>query len=271
VAGIGTLACSQTPAGQHPTEQRAAPKDAEPRVGRLPDPEAALHGFPAFFDLQGKKLADGEFVQWLENQKLHVKITYDFGAGRLIEETAVFEQEPEFVQDEWSWRELRNGQVSRQFNIDFRAKKATAQKVEAQGAENWSRDIKVEPGRTFAGFGFTLAVKGLRERLVKGEKIELHAVVFLPKPRIVPVEISYGGRDQLSTGERFVMGDRFVIHPRVPLVARAFVDAEDERIWLTLPRPPGFLRWEGAIVEPDDPVVRVDLLPANRSGPAEPK
>jgi hypothetical protein len=57
----------------------------------------------------------------------------------------------------------------------------------------------------------------------------------------------------------------------VPLVARAFVDAQDERIWLTLPRPAGFLRWEGSIVEPDDPVVRVDLLPANRSGQAEPR
>jgi hypothetical protein len=270
-AGLGPVVSSTPPGEQHPAEKPAARTEAQGRVGKLPDVEAALHGFPGFFDLQGKKLADGEFVQWIENQKLHVRITYDFGAGRLIEENAVFQQEPEFVQDEWSWHELRNGQIYRQFHFDFASNKATAQKAGDKGPENWSRDIKVEPGRTFAGFGFTLAVKGLRERLIKGEKIELQAVTFLPKPRIVSVDISYGGRDKLATGERIVVGDRFVIHPKVPLVARAFVDAQDERIWLTLPRPAGFLRWEGSIVEPDDPVVRVDLLPANRSGQAEPR
>ena len=69
---------------------------------------------------------------------------------------------------------------------------------------------------------------------------------------------------------RTVPGDRFIVHPKVPLVARAFVDVTDERIWLTLPRPAGFLRWEGNIVEPDDPMVRVDLLPGERNDAAEP-
>jgi hypothetical protein len=237
----------------------------------LADLEGALHGYPAVFNLQGKKLADGEFVQWLENQRLHVKITYDFGSGHTIEEEAVFRQEPEFIQDEWAWRELRNGQIYRQFNVDFGAKKATAQKVEGKASRNWSEEIKIEPGRTFAGFGFTLALKCLREHLIKGQKVELQAVAFTPKPRVVSVELSYGGRDQMSMGERTVSGDRFIIHPDVPVVARAFIEVHDTKIWLTLPRPAGFLRWEGAIVEPDDPIIRVDLLPGDRSGAAESK
>src|SRR5437870_3848424 len=40
---------------------------------KLPDLEAALHGFPALLNLEGKKLADGDFAQWLEGQRLHVK------------------------------------------------------------------------------------------------------------------------------------------------------------------------------------------------------
>jgi hypothetical protein len=75
----------------------------------------------------------------------------------------------------------------------------------------------------------------------------------------------------MSMGERTVSGDRFIIHPDVPVVARAFIEVHDTKIWLTLPRPAGFLRWEGAIVEPDDPIIRVDLLPGDRSGAAESK
>jgi len=32
--------------------------------------------------------------------------------------------------------------------------------------------------------------------------------------------------------------------------------------------PAGFLRWEGPLALPDDPMVRVDLLPGGQSGPA---
>ena len=106
---------------------------------------------------------------------------------------------------------------------------------------------------------------------MKGEKIELQAVSFTPKPRVVPVEISYGGRDQMLMGGRTVPGDRFIIHPRVPLVARAVIEVHDTKIWLTLPRPAGFLRWEGTVAEPDDPLVRVDLLPGQQSSAAEPR
>jgi hypothetical protein len=43
----------------------------------------------------------------------------------------------------------------------------------------------------------------------------------------------------------------------------------DTKIWLTNPAPAGFLRWEGPIVLPTDPMIRVDLLSGEKSGPAE--
>src|SRR5438128_2416240 len=43
-------------------------------AGELPDFEAAARGFPILLDLKGKKLADGDFAQWLENERLHVTI-----------------------------------------------------------------------------------------------------------------------------------------------------------------------------------------------------
>ena len=68
---------------------------------------------------------------------------------------------------------------------------------------------------------------------------------------------------------RTIDGDRFIVHAKVPAIAKLFVHVPDAVIWLTMP-PAGFLRWEGPLAEPDDPIVRVDLLPVASSGPAVP-
>jgi hypothetical protein len=230
----------------------------------LPQPEGALHGFPAMLDSSGKKIADGDFSQWLEGEHLHVKISYDFGGGHRIEEKGVFRQQPVLVQEKWSWQETNNNQLVRQYEVNFQSNKATAEKLEEGGFKRWAEEIKVQPGRTFAGFGFTLAIKASRARLVRGEKVELEAVGFTPKPREIGVEISYGGVNEMEMGQRKVTGERFVIHPKVPLVAKAFVEVHDQSIWLTL-LPSAFLRWEGPLVEQTDALMRVDLLPGEHS------
>jgi hypothetical protein len=76
---------------------------AQPNVAdQSSNKESTQHGFPAMLDSRGKKLADGEFVQWVEKEILHVKIDYDFGNGRRIEEKTSFQQTPQLVQEEWS-------------------------------------------------------------------------------------------------------------------------------------------------------------------------
>jgi len=222
------------------------------------------------FDLQGKKLANGEFTQWLENELLHVDIVYDFGSAHRIEEKTVLRQKPQLVQEEWIWRESQSGKLLRYFEVDFRSGKATAGKLDDKKTSSWSENLRLERGRTFAGFGFVLALKSVRERLVHGEKVELKAVGFTPKPRVCPVDLSYGGLERMPMAGRMVTGDRFVIHPKVPAIAKAFVEVKDTHIWLTMPRPTGFLRWECPLVEAGDPVARVDLFAGEHSGPAEP-
>jgi hypothetical protein len=69
---------------------------------------------------------------------------------------------------------------------------------------------------------------------------------------------------------RFYTGYRFTIHPEVPAIAKVFLKVPDTKIWLTYPAPAGFLRFEGPIVLPIDPVVRVDLVSDTKSGAAEP-
>ena len=230
----------------------------------------AAHGYPAYRDSNGKMLAEGEFMQWVQDDRLHVKLAYRFKNGGQIEEKAVFRQEPELIQEEWSWRESKDGQVSREFGVNFASKTATAQKRENNELKHWEEKLEVEPGKTFAGFGFTLAIQNLRKRLLAGERIELKAIGFAPKPQMVTVQISHAGVDRMEMSGRTLKGDHFLVHPDLPAVAKLFVRVPDTHIWLTNPAPAGFLRWEGPVAEPNDPIVRVDLLSGEGSGPAQP-
>jgi hypothetical protein len=235
------------------------------------EPAGAAHGYPGLCDINGKKLADSEFRQWIENNRLHVVITHKFSAGEVYEERAQFRQQPELIQEKWSWKESKHGKSQREFAVDFLA--GIVSTHINQDHKDVSKRIKIEPGRTFAGFGFSLALSNLRNRLLRGEQVHLKAVGFseFPTlgPQVVTVTVSHGGVDRMQMSGRSLKGDRFIIHPEIPFIAKFFVDVPDTKIWLTTPAPAGFLRWEGPIVLPTDPIVRVDLLPGERSGPAE--
>jgi hypothetical protein len=235
------------------------------------EPAAAAHGYPGLYDINGKKLANSEFRQWVDNNRLHVVITHKFSAGEVYEEHAQFRQQPELIQEKWSWKESKHGTSQREFDVDFLTGIASAHI--RQDHKDLSKRINIEPGRTFAGFGFSLALSNLRTRLLSGEQVQLKAVGFseFPTlgPQVVTVTISHGGVDRMRMSGRSLKGDRFIIHPEIPFIANLFVNVPDTKIWLTNPAPAGFLRWEGPIVLPTDPVIRVDLIPGEKSGPAE--
>ena len=238
---------------------------------RVTEPAGAAHGYPALYDINGKKLADSEFRQWVENNRLHVVITHKFSAGEVYEEHGQFRQQPELIQEQWSWKELKHGRSQREFAVDFLTGIASAHI--RQDNKDVSKRINIEPGRTFAGFGFSFALSNLRKRLLSGEQVQLKAVGFsqFPTlgPQVVTVTISHGGVDRMRMSGRSLKGDRFIIHPEIPFIANLFVNVPDTKIWLANPAPAGFLRWEGPIVLPSDPMIRVDLISGGKSGPAE--
>jgi hypothetical protein len=238
---------------------------------KVTEPAAASHGYPGLCDINGKKLANGEFRQWVEDNRLHVVITYKFSDGEVYEEHSQFRQNAELIQEKWSWKESKRGKVQREFAVDFLSGIGSAHI--SQDNKNVSKKVNIEPGRTFAGFGFSLALSNLRKGLLHGEQVQLKAVGFseFPTlgPQVVTVTVSHGGVDRMKMSGRSLKGDRFTIHPEVPFIAKFFVSVPDTKIWLTNPTPAGFLRWEGPIVLPTDPIVRVDLLSGEKSGPAE--
>jgi hypothetical protein len=112
---------------------------------RVTEPAGAAHGYPGLCDINGKKLADAEFRQWAENDHLNVVITYKFPDGQMFEEKARFRQERELVQEQWSWKELRNKRTEREFTGDFVSGIASARI--RKDNKDVTEKIDVEPAR----------------------------------------------------------------------------------------------------------------------------
>lgn len=277
-----TTSCSPEE-GQPPPDDSPPPAPTEERRGDARTPAGAqeaaagellrlgsiARGFPSVRGLEGDLRARGDHVQWVDDDGLQMRTVYEFEDGRRIEEVASFGLRAGVVQTRWSWDETRGGEPLRRYEIDFERRTARGENHEGEEVERWSEELDLEPGRSFAGFGFTMALKAFHQRLLAGETIVLQAVGFTPGPQVVDVEISHAGRERMRMGGRTVTGDRFVIEPQVPFAAELFVEAPDTHLWLT-DAPAGFLRSEGPLLEPDDPIVRIDLLPGEESGPAEP-
>src|SRR6266480_856370 len=162
----------------------------------ITEPAGAAHGYPGLCDINGKKLADGEFRQWTEDHRLYVVITYKFPDGRLFEEKARFRQQTELMQEQWSWKELEHGRPQREFTADFVSGMASAH------IRKDNKDVS--------------------------EQIEVKAVGFSPiptlKPQVVTVKVSHGGLDRMRMSGRLRTGDRFIIHPEVPAIAKLFIN-----------------------------------------------
>jgi len=220
----------------------------------------------------GVEIADGRYAQHVEGGVLHIESRNDFPDGRVIVERAAIQLGPQMVQESWDWTETKGEALVRQYTVDFRTRHAVATRVDEH--KRWKEDsLEIEPGKTFAGIAFVTVIKSLREVLSPGEKIELKAVAFTPKPRVATVSITRAKAEEIEMAGRMIAADPYTIHPEVPAIAKLFVSAPDQHVWLYASGPAAFLRYEGPLAEPKDPIVRVDTIPAGaaNAGRAPPR
>ena len=159
-----------------------------------------------------------------------------------------------------SWSTAAARSRGRRYEVDFDAKRAVAHK----GNDHWDQSIGVEPGRTFAGIGFALAVSQLLPRLRAGEKIDLEAIALLPRPRTSGVEVSLRGETTLRRAGKSLAVVEVVIHPKVPWPVSMFIHPKDVHLFFYKDDPPQLLRAIQPLVEVGDPVVQIDVLPGGK-------
>ena len=234
--------------------------------------EGDAQAFTGVTDAQGAPIADSRYSQWVTGGLLHVEARSDFPDGRTIVERATLRLHPQLVQESWDWTMKQGGKVVRRYAVDFKTGKAESTRVDQE--KQWKEDVTIHPGKTFAGAGFLTAVKALRAQLAVGQHLELEAVAMTPKPRVATVTVTRDGPSEVRMAGRTIEGDKYTIHPEIPAIAKLFVKAPDQHVWLMNSNPSAFLRFEGPLAEPDDPVIRIDLIPgpsASAQGRAGPR
>jgi hypothetical protein len=207
----------------------------------------------------GAPIADGKYAQEVTGGVLHIESRFDFPDGRSVVERAAVRLSPQLEQESWDWTERIEGELVRQYAVDFRTHKAVATRVDQH--KRWKEDLDIEPGKTFAGIAFVAVIKSLRSELSPGQKTSLKAVAFTPKPRVAPVEVIRERPEELQMAGRTIAADRYTIHPDIPAIAKLFVTAPDQHVWLFAGGPAAFLRYQGPLAEPKDPEARVDVVP----------
>ena len=220
--------------------------------------EGDAQAFASLTDAKGRPLADSRYSQWIEGGLLHIQTRSDFPGGRTVVEQATLRLHPQLEQESWEWSEKNGDRLVRSYQVDFKTGKAVAKRVD-QG-KHWEEDLSIEPGKTFAGIGFLAAVKALRAQLAVGQHFDLRAVAMTPTPRVAAVTVTRDGPSPVRMAGRTIAGDRYTLHPDIPAIARLFVSAPDMHVWLVDSDPAAFLRFEGPLVEPGDPVIRIDLI-----------
>src|SRR3954470_15596730 len=232
-------------------------------------PEGDAQAYTSLIDAKtGAAIADGRYAQWVKDDVLHIEARYDFPDGRSVVERAAVRLHPQLVQESWDWTERKGEALIRQYEVDFHTRKAVATRVDQH--KRWKEDLDVEPGKTFAGIAFVALIKSLRTELKPGEKRAFKAVAFTPKPRVAPVEIMRERPEDVHMAGRTIAADRYTIHPDIPAIARLFVTAPDQHVWLFAAAPAAFLRYEGPLVEPKDPAIRVEVVPSQSPNATHP-
>jgi hypothetical protein len=230
--------------------------------------EGSARGFPAIVDPEsGKIIGRGTYVQLLNGDELDVSLVFDLTDGRHIEEHDVFRLGPgELTQERWQWVEKRATQVLRSYEVDLRSGVAKGFKRENGKDHTSSETLKVDPQRTFAGSGFSLALKNLSGTLKKAGEVELWAVACTPQPHAVKVKVRSLGEEDVKASGTTVRAEHYVIEPEIPWIVRLFVKVPPNHVWFAKAPPPQFLRAEGPLVEPTDPIVRTEAQgPAGNS------
>jgi hypothetical protein len=220
----------------------------------------ALHGFPSLSDERGAVIADGELSQERQGETLRVHLRWSFADGRRVEERAEFRVGAHLTQTRFSWVESSGEVELRRFEVDFTDGRAVAvTRGEGGKAEREEERLDLPDARAFTGYGVALAVSQLE--IPDGGEAELTFVAFTPKPRTVGLAVRRRGEERIDAHGRSIRCDRYVLHPKIPFPISLLARARDARLWFTHDPPAALVRAEQNLVEKDDPVVVVDVIP----------
>jgi hypothetical protein len=209
-------------------------------------PEGTVHGFLELRSVQDRLLASGDLLQVPRDNGVESRLVFQFRDQSRFDETTRFTQQGVFRMQ--SYHLVQRGpafasDLDAELDADGRYRVLSTSPKDGRGKRFEGR-LEL-PADVANGLPVVLA-KNLRV----GDTATVHLVAFMPKPRLVSLQIAYVGADTVMLGARPMPTAHFVVRPRLGVVTAFFARLlgklpANSHIWVAADRVPTFVRFEG--------------------------
>jgi hypothetical protein len=209
--------------------------------------EGTLHGFLVLRTLEGRIIAGGDQVQVSHGDRITSHLVYHFKDGSIDDETAVYSQRDVFrlISD----HHIQKGPSFSQ-PIDISLETSTGQVLvhftDNDGKDRVTTDHFDFPADLANGLVPTL-LKNIRP---DAPQTTVSYLTAGPKPLLVKLRISPGGRERFSIGGSYGRAIRYVIKVEIGGILGLLAPATGQQppdilVWMLGGEAPTFLKWQG--------------------------
>jgi hypothetical protein len=221
--------------------------------------EGNFRGFLVLRSLDGAAIAYGEVSQKPTRDLVECRTILRFKDGSLYDESATFSQKGVFRLE--GYRLVQHGPSYPTSEISFDRKsgqyKARSQVEKDDKPKEASGKLEM-PADLYNGMTMMLL-----KNLPGGAGAKVHMAVFMPKPRLIEMEWSWEGEDEVLLGGRAMKTMRSLVKLKIGGLAGAIASLvgkspPDLRYWFVTGDVPAFVKFEGAMFL-NGPVWRLEL------------
>jgi hypothetical protein len=235
----------------------AASLHAEPVRVQLP--EGTARGFLVLRTLEGTPIAYGELRQKPVGAAVESVLALSFKDGSVREETATFTQKEVFRLEAYRLVQRGPSFPKQEISFDRKSGQYTAVTQEKKDDEEKSASGPLEmPADLYNGMALVLL-----KNLAPGARASGQVAAFLPKPRLLKMELGAEGEDRVTVGGQAKKLIRHLVNLEVgglTGVVASLIGKEppDLRYWLAAGEVPAFVRFQGAMYL-NGPVWRLEM------------
>ena len=228
--------------------------------------EGTTHGFLDLTTEAGAFLAHGDLLQVVRNGGVESRMVFHFANGSAFEESVTYTQHDVFTMDTYHLVERGpafandlDATLSRGGNYVVRTKSHT------DGAEKEYAGSIAMPGDVYNGMVVTIAKNCSTEHVTT-----VHAVAFMPEPRLVELELTPSGPQRVALGQHEEGAVDFTVKPKLGFLLHLGAKLTgqlqaDTHITIVTDDVPAFVRSDGPLYT--GPVWRIALAaPADSRG-----
>jgi hypothetical protein len=221
--------------------------------------EGTLRGFLVLRSPRGEPIAHGELRQKPSGAAIESRLFLDFKDGSISDETATFTQEQVFRLERY--RLVQRGPSFPRVEISFERGtgryRASTQERKEDEVKSASGALDM-PGDLYNGMALVLL-----RNLPRGVGATVQMAVFMPKPRLIKMELRPEGEDRVLVGGVAKTTTRYLAKLEIGGIAGVIAslvgkEPPDLRYWLVPGEIPAFAGFEGAMYL-NGPVWRIEL------------